>query len=60
MASLFKLPSALAAIGALLVCGCATESARLHDVAMKAMAQNSSVAKERTEIAAQPRAATVA
>ena len=58
MATLCKLLSAKAAVGALLVCGCTSESARLHDVAMQAMAQSSSVAKQRAEIATQPRAAT--
>ena len=58
MDTLWKLLSALLATSALLVSGCATESVRRHDLAMKAMIESGKVDKERREIAAQPRATT--
>ena len=58
MDALRKLLSALLATGALWVSGCATESVRLNDLAMKAMIESGKIEKERREIAAQPRSAT--
>ena len=56
--NLWKLLSALLSTSALLISGCANESVRLHDLAMKAMIESGRVDKERREIAAQPRDAT--
>lgn len=44
---------------AVLSAGCANESARLHDAATRAMVVAAQLEKERREIAAQPRSATV-
>ena len=57
MDTLWKLLSALLTTSALLISGCANESVRVHDLAMKAMIETGKVDKERREIAAQPRSA---
>jgi hypothetical protein len=57
MDTLWKFPGALLATSALLVCGCANDSVRLHDMATKAMLESRKVDQERKDIAMQPRAA---
>ncbi len=58
MNNLWKLPGAILSTSALLVSGCATESVRRHDVAMKAMLESGKVDREPRDITDRARPAT--